>query len=345
MRSAQQDANRFAVDEVQRGSALARRGKFSEAIPHLLAARNQGQSAFATEFNLALCYVGIRQFDHAIDILRVLAETNTGNANVYNLLAQAYIGTGQILQAIEALNKASAVTPQNEKLYLLVGDACMEAAQFAAGLDVVNLGLKNLPRSPGLHYQRGMFLALLDQFDAAKPDFELASQLGQGREIAFLAAAQMETFEGNMPEVVRITREGIKAGHETAAMYTMLGDALARSGANPGQPEFLEAVRSLEKSLAVQPENSTARIALGRLYLLDNRVKDAIEQLEAARQREPSSAAVYSNLAKAYRRSGDQAKAQQMLTALSRLNTAQAERIREAPGERKSSYLGSRPKQ
>lgn len=332
-------------DELQSGTALARQGKFKEAIPHLLAARGQGQKMFAVQFNLALCYVGTTQYLPAIRILDGLAASNPGNANVFNLLAQAFIGNDQIPEAVNALRKAAALTPKDEKLYLLVADACMEHGLYTVGLDVVNSGLHNLPRSAGLLYQRGMFLALLDQFDSGKLDLELASQIGRGKEIEFLAAAQKATFEGDMREVVRVTREGVKRGFESAALLTMLGDALMREGVSPGQPEFAEAVSAMEKSVALQPDSPASRIALGKLDLMESRIDDAITHLDIARQLDPSNTAVYSNLAKAYRRHGDQAKAQEMLAMLTKLNQKQAEKIRSAPGERKSSYLGSRSEQ
>jgi len=49
---------------------------------------------------------------------------------------------------------------------------------------------------------------------------------------------------------------------------------------------------------------------------------------------------MYSNLAKAYQRNGDEQAAQQALATLEKLNLARAEQIRNAPGDRKTSYGG-----
>ena len=58
-----------AENELQAGIALTKRGQFQQAIPHFLAARGHVAEDFALEFNLALCYVGTRQFPQAIQIL------------------------------------------------------------------------------------------------------------------------------------------------------------------------------------------------------------------------------------------------------------------------------------
>ena len=68
--------------------------------------------------------------------------------------------------------RAVVLTRLNEKLYLLVADACTDRQNHALGLKVVDLGLKNLPRSGRLHYERGVLLSLLDQFDQAKSVFQ-----------------------------------------------------------------------------------------------------------------------------------------------------------------------------
>jgi Flp pilus assembly protein TadD len=73
---------------------------------------------------------------------------------------------------------------------------------------------------------------------------------------------------------------------------------------------------------------------------LDNRVDDAIAHLETARRLSPGNAAVYSNLAAAYRKQGGFEREQSMLALLAKLNQAQAEKIRSAPGDRKVSYGG-----
>ena len=167
-----------AEEELQKGTALTRAGSFAEAIPHLLAARGRVSNDYAASFNLSLCYVATGQPTQAIPILTALRAAGHDNADVNNLLAQAYVGDGQNQKALETLQKASRLTPENEKLYLFVADACMAKQEYAVGLQVVNLGLDHLPGSAHLHYQRGMFLALLDELDAGQEGLRPGSGTG-----------------------------------------------------------------------------------------------------------------------------------------------------------------------
>ena len=216
----------------------------------------------------------------------------------------------------------------------------MDHKDYTLGLKVIDIGLKNLPQSARLHYERAMFLTQLDQRDQARPQFKLARQLAPESEIGYLAAAQQALIAGEISAAIRSAREGVKKGYENPALLTVLGEALIRSGARAGQPEFEEAQIALEKAVAQRPTDPASQIALGSLYLTAGRVEDAIVHLKIARQLEPDKPAVYANLAKAFQRQGDTRSAQEALAVLEKLNRDQADRISSAPGDRKAGYAG-----
>jgi tetratricopeptide (TPR) repeat protein len=330
-----------AEAELQKGTALSRSGKFAEAIPHLLASRGKVVNNYAANFNLALCYVATRQSQRAIPLLTELRASGHDNGEVNNLLAQAYVGDSQDQKALAAIRRAAALSPANEKLYMFVADACMAKQNYVLGLQIVDLGLNHVPNSARLHFERAMFLASLDQFDNAKNDFELACSLAPDSDIAFIAASQEAMFEGNIAEAVRAARDGISKGHENFMLLTLLGEALLRSGITPGQPEFEEAREALERAVSQRADYASSQLTMGKLYLTEGRLNDAIIHLEAARQLNPGNTAIYSNLATTYRKQGKASQAQDALETLAKLNRAQAEKIRDAPGDRKAGYAGT----
>lgn len=310
-----------------------------EAISHLQAARGRVANEYAAGFNLALCYLATGDYTHSISVLNELRH-NYDTSDVQNLLAQAYIGSGQDSEAWAAVEHAAAASPKNEKLYVFVADACGDHQDFALGLKVVDLGLRNLPQSPRLRYQRGIFLTQTDRFDQAKADFEMAAQLAPDAEIAYLSKAEEHMLGGDIPDALAVARQGIAKGFQDPVLLTVLGEALLRTGIAPGQPEFAEAQSALERSVAARPNDPASQIALGEIYLQAGRFEDAITHLEKARQMKPNQPAVYANLAKAYQRDGDTQQAQRALDTLQKLNLASADEIRNAPGERKRSYGG-----
>jgi len=322
--------------ELLTGINLTKTGEFANAIPHFLAARGRVPDEYALNFNLALCYVGTQQFPQAIETLTALRRDRPADANVENLLAQAYIGAGQNEEAMQALERAAKLAPKNEKLYVFVADACGDRSDYELGLRMLAVALRNLPDSARLHYERGHFLALLDRFDDAKLEFDRAAQLAPNREIAFLATAQKNYFAGDLDGAIRAARSGVHEGQENYLLLTILGDALLRSGATPGSPEFQEARAALEKAVTLRPRYVTAQIAFGTALALAGETAAAVEHLEQARQLDPRNPAVYSHLAVAYRKLGQAQLADSALATLAQLNADQAARIYSAPGERKA---------
>src|SRR5204863_136571 len=177
--------------------------------------------------------IGTGQFRSAIPVLTDLRESGNEGAGVENLLAQAYAGNDQVDQAFDALYKAQRLAPNDEKLYLFVAAAFQNRQSYSLSLQVVDLGLRHLPNSARLHYERGYLLSLLDDVDGAKGDFELAARLAPRNTSVFslLAAAyrkrgQPEQAQAMLATLVKLNEEQVRR------IRSAPGDAKAIPGAS-----------------------------------------------------------------------------------------------------------------
>jgi Flp pilus assembly protein TadD len=319
-----------AASELRTGTDLTRQGMLQKAIPHLLAAKREGLAPYAVGVNLGICYLGTGDYKQAIAELESLRASGHKSTIIDNLLAQAYIGDGQTGPAFQVFLEASAAAPEDEKLYAYMADACTDHQDYKLGLRMVDEGLKHLPNSARLHYERAVFLSRLDRFDEAKSDFNRAAQLANGDYIGTLALVQKDLYEDDLKGAATLLRQAVKDGHRDYQTLELLGSVLLVEGAVPGQPEFAEAQSALEESAKQQPRYSTTQIALGKLYLREGRYKDAAEHLEIGRRLEPNNPAVYTSLATAYSGLGERDKAREMSRQVGRLL---AERKSPAPLE------------
>ena len=337
------ESDAAAEVELQNAISLTRQGHFAEAIPHFIAVRGRVRDEYAASFNLALCYVGTSKYEQAIKVLDEIRFHGRTTPDVESLLAQAFIGAGKQEEAFAAAQKLAHLAPKNEKLFLLITDACMESGDYELGLKISELGLRELAGSARLLFEHGMFFAQLDQTDAAKRDLQRVMALAPHTDITYIASAQKSLFEGDVAQAVRVARDGITRGLQHFMLLTIYGEAVLRAGIGPGQPEFTEAQHALEKAVTEHANYASAQIALGKVLLMEGQVEDAIAHLETGRQLDPKNPAVYSNLAVAYRRHGDEKEAREMLDVLAKLNQQQAEKISTAPGETKRGYAASLP--
>jgi tetratricopeptide (TPR) repeat protein len=315
-----------AETELREGIALTSRGQFQQAIPHFLSARGRVADSFALDFNLALCYVGTRQFPDAIRILTAIPD-GPRSAQVKNLLTQALVGDRQPEAAWKAFQEAAALAPKNVILYMLVSQACLDEGLPELGAKILETGLHNLPDSERLHFQQGILFSHQDDNERAAREFQRAQALAPGSEIAYIAAAEQALIAGHMQDVIGSARSGIRAGYKHYLLLTMLGEALLRTGATPETPEWEEAQSALEQAVALRPAYSSSHIALGRIYLTLGRTAEAVAQLETGRRLDPRNKAAYPPLAAGYQRSGENEKAKEVLDALAQLNREDAARM------------------
>ena len=311
-----------AQAELQTGSQLTRQGYLEQAIPHLLAAKHAGLDPYAVGVNLGICYLGTEQYQKAISVLESLEASGRGTAAVENLLSQAYISSGHPKKGFHAFLRSARLAPKNEKLYDFLADACTDRKDYTLGLQIVDHGLTELPDSARLHYEKAVFLAEMGSFGRAKPEFDRAARLAPGSYIGYLAQVQKALYEGNLHAADKTLHQAIQAGHRNYRMLSLLGTVLLHEGAMPGQPQFAEAQKVLEESAREQPDYPSTQIALGKIFLMQGKAKQAVAHLQIGRRLEPDDAAVYVNLANAYEMLGDHVKALAMRRQLGRLLAA-----------------------
>src|SRR2546426_12516020 len=114
---------------------------------------------------------------------------------------------------------------------------------------------------------------MLDDFDGGRGDLEGGARLAPPCEMGSRATAKENLFGGNLAEAIRVARTATAEGKQDYQLLAILGEALIRVGASPGQVEFVEARDALEKSVAVRRNYASSQIGLGHVDLLDGRLE------------------------------------------------------------------------
>jgi len=80
-----------------------------------------------------------------------------------------------------------------------------------------------------------------NQFDLAEQDFQLAAKLAPGKNLSYVALGVSYMQVGDLPKAITSLRQRIKQKPEDPTLRYLLGEALVRSGATPGDSRFVEA--------------------------------------------------------------------------------------------------------
>ena len=313
------------------GLGLARHELYAQAVPYFQAVAAKYPESYDAAFNLAVCYVETKQFSAAIETLKAAVAAGHQTAELDNLLAEAYEGNQQTQEAINTLRDATRLAPQDENNYIDLAALCTTYEAYALGLEIIDVGLHYHPQSDRLIFQRGVIYAMRNQFDLAEQDFQLAAKLAPEKNLSYVALGVSYMQVGDLPKAITSLRQRIKQKPYDPTLRYLLGEALVRSGATPGDPAFTEAKVSLEKSVKLNPRFAPAQVNLGKIYLKENRLDESLAHLEQARTLDPKDKSAYSQLAIVYRRKGKPEVAKTMLAKLNELN----DQARQEEGHRK----------
>jgi tetratricopeptide (TPR) repeat protein len=316
-----------AVSRFEAGMILARLGRYESAASRFEEARKGYPDPYEVAFNLTLAYVKSRNYKAAIRTAQGFLSQGRGKADLYNLLSRAYEGDGQTVDAYNALRTATQLDPKDENNYLDLATLCVDHANYDLGLEIVNIGIKNIPQSSRLYFQRGTLLAMKGQSAEAGADFENASRISPQQNLPYVARGLVLLESGQTAKAIELLRQrAVASPNDYLALY-ILGEALNRSGPAAGSAEENEAVNSLEKSVRINPDFAASRAVLGKLLLRRGEVDRAIAELEKALELDPKESSSLYQLALAYRRKGNLERAKELFAKVDQAKTESREQF------------------
>jgi len=316
-----------SVSRFEAGMIFVRLGKYERASGQFELARKDYPDPYELAFNLTLAYIKSKNYKAAISAAQEIISKGYKKAELHNLLSQAYEGNGQTIEAYNALRVATQIDPKDENNYLDLATLCVDHANYELGLEIVNIGVRNLPQSDRLYFQRGALLAMTGQPSQAVQDFETASRLSPQKNLPAVARAVVLLELGETPKAVALLRRTVAASPNDYLVQYVLGEALNRSGPATASAEENEAIRALEKSVGLNPDFAASRAAFGKLLLRRNEADRAITELEKALELDPKETSSLYQLALAHRKKGNLERAKELFAKVDRVKSEERDKF------------------
>jgi tetratricopeptide (TPR) repeat protein len=326
------------------GFVLGQQKDLRGALTHLeraVALRPESADAHYS-LGVALWYSGSR--DQALAELRksLLLDPAAGDAHAF--LGAALRETGDLAGARASLQRAIALLPPTAALYVDLGLTYLRAGDLDKALGQLEAGL-NLPPPWVPAPDWAAAAAALRQAIGANPDraeaqnvlgLVLGRQGASGREVAaaFREAVRLRpdfaeahnnlglvlVQSGDDPAGVAAFREAVRLQPDYSDAHANLGAALVPTDAE-------DAVRELEKAVALAPTSVKARFNLAAAYGASPKGGPAkeIEQLQKVIELDPAFARARVALGKAFLREGKVAEAVKELQEAARLSPESGE--------------------
>ncbi len=255
----------------------------------------------------------------ALATLQPLLAEQTVDSSTLQLASRAYEDNGDTPQAVSTLRQALLLDPRNISLYLDFATICFSHESFQVGIDVLTEGLVLQPKADDLYVARGVLYVQLAQYDKAEIDFEKAYELNPNQSLSTAAQGLAAVQANDLDHALVSILEKLKRKPNDPLLLYLQADVLSQKGADPGTPEFQLAMRSAQKSVALQPTLASSRAVLAKLYMQTGQYPEAIEQCRKALSIDPKDQTAVYRLIQALRKTGQKKEIPELLQRLAQL--------------------------
>jgi tetratricopeptide (TPR) repeat protein len=313
--------------QFQAGVMLARLEKYAAAAQRFELARQGSLDPYQAQYNLTLMLIRSRDYAAAIRAGEETLAAGHRKAEIYNLLAQAYEQSGQTKRAYDALRAATEIDPQDETNYLDLIALCLKHENYDLSLEIADIGARRVPSGRRLRLSRGVALVMKGRLEEAVKEFQTAGELSPEDALPQVALGLALIQLDKHSEAIALLRRRTELNPKDPRIFWLLGEALNRSGVQPGSEDEKEAINALEKSLQLDPRLPQSRALLGKMLLRRGEVARAAEQLEKAFELDPEDMTAAYQLAQALQRMGQTERAKQLFT---KVNQAKSGELQDA---------------
>jgi tetratricopeptide (TPR) repeat protein len=262
---------------------------------------------------LAVACFKAGQYDRAVDLLRPFTGVQ-GKAEAFNLLGAIEEKRGRSPEAEHAFEEAAAGEPSNEDYRFDYGNSLVQHGKLALALTAFRAGVNDLPSSWKLKIGLGSAYYLSGNYeDAARALLETVTLNRDSTAGWNLLGEAYETAVGLQRQIEAAFASYLKTAPLDARAYYHYGAILFEHAQADGHNDYRQAIRNIDQALRLNPDLAEAYFELGLIALAEGRAKEGIGALEKALSLEPGLAAAHYRLAMAYKRAGDERRAQEEL--------------------------------
>lgn len=330
--------------QLQLGNALSATHQDAEALTHLhLAAQLRTPTTSPDAlYALALALQASGDAKGSLPLFEAATSsatpsTSASTSAALTNYALAYVQTGNAADALPLYQRALALGPDTPTLREDFGVAYLQQSDLDHAIQQFRAGLALEPDSAHLHYDLGLALKLKDDLAAAVPEFERSAQLDPSLPDPPFTLGILYMQQGRFPDAIAQLKHATTLQPTNGDAWAILGSVLKDTGDSAG------ALDALTRAVALQPDQPSLHIQLaaldteagnrtqaaaerkiaadlsraannrqragfalksGRVLLDQNKLPEAILQLNTAIQADPTLAEPHRLLADAYTRQG-----------------------------------------
>ena len=264
-------------------------------------------------YAVALTQFELGDFNGTVHTLTTLQSQGKFDTKCRNLLGVAYSKLGLYQQAYPLFTKELQDNPHDLFAYLNLVTLFADTGNFTKADDIANQAVQVFPDNSEIFVVRGSIHTLLGKLNEAHSDFATAAKLAPTQADPRFFLALSDYKQGNFVHAENELQLAIASGIVDADLHYLLAECIRRI--DPANSK--EALRELDRAIAIDGRSVSSRSLRGKLLLEQGHPKRAVTDLKVALQIDPGSRSAIYNLARAYSALGETEEAKTMYKQLS----------------------------
>jgi tetratricopeptide (TPR) repeat protein len=264
----------------------------------------------AVNYNLALAQFSGKHYPECEKTLLASIEYGHGTPESYALLGWTYDKLDRLPAMLKAFEKAINLEPSNPAHLIDLGDALAEKKNYGTALEVAKEAVKRFPSSSAAQSLKGSVELKMYLLTEALKSYSKAVELDSNSPRAALGLALTQWNMDRNDEAAKSFEAGVRKFPNDG--FFLLKYALFLLNA-PGErdAEAHARIKSLLKnSDELDGSNAETHFQLGNLAMKENKLEEALTELQTAARLDPELAKIHLVLARVYRRAGREADAE-----------------------------------
>lgn len=303
---------RNPLDTFQLAWLYGRARRFEHALRLFETVPHEVPGPATHDYAVALSRFELAQYQGAIDILLPYQASGKADEQSMNLLAVAYSKLGLYRNAYDVLSEQVHRNPGDLATYLNLITVCAEGGDVAKAAEIAAKATQLFPDSADAAIVLGAAKTMLGRLDQAYADFSTGARLAPSRADARFFLALIDYKQGKFTDGIVVLQRAIKDGIADSDLHYLLAECVLKQ--DPANVQ--QALKELDRAIDLNTKSVAARSLRGKLRLESGHAKQAVEDLELARQQDPQSRAALYNLARAYQAEGRAAQARALFQQL-----------------------------
>jgi len=270
---------------ILQSETLLAKGDAKGAVAVLDKLNNAWPDNAVVKYQLARAYIGVRNFSQATTALEQAIRVRPDYVEALLALAELNIRSGKPQVAIPSMEQLVKDRPDLPGPRKLLAGAYISVGRLDDAANLYRDQIQRTPDSVEPYYLLGVILRQQKKTDEARQAFEKVRELAPNELTSVDQLVELDLMEKKFDSAMQRVQQALTKNPQSGYVHVMEGKVYAE------QHDWVHAEEALHKATELDPNLGPAYNLLVSIYVVTNKLPQALSELQTMLQKNPKNAA------------------------------------------------------